>query len=66
VFTASILDGFSLFPAESRATNGDRLVTCDAPWGSATARRFLFRRPINRDFSEAVKLIILIVITLSA
>jgi hypothetical protein len=26
VFTASILDGSSLFPVESRPTNGDRLV----------------------------------------
>ena len=33
---------------------------------SASARRFLPRRPRNRDFSEAAKLIILTVITLSA
>ena len=33
MFTASILDGFSLFRVESRPTNGERLVTCDPPWG---------------------------------
>jgi hypothetical protein len=65
VFTASILDGSSLFPVESRPTNGDRLVSVAFYWDPWRADSFC-RRQRNRDFSEAVKLIILIVITLSA
>jgi hypothetical protein len=66
VFTASILDGSSLFPVESRPTNGDRLVSVAFYWDPSRRADSFCRRQRNRDFSEAVKLIILIVITLSA
>jgi hypothetical protein len=66
VFTASILDGSSLFPVESRPTNGDRLVRVAFHGDPSRRADFFCRRPRNRDFSEAVKLIILLVITLSA
>jgi hypothetical protein len=68
VFTASILDGFSLFPVGQ-----DQLTAIDSPWGirhgapipSSSAKKSRFLRS-SETYHEAVKLIILIVITLSA